>query len=88
MPQRIDIITASDTIALADNETGDEMNALDRSIALNLRINDSIRVRAWGTFSAACDACLMAELTRMTPAERREHAGWFSTDPVVQGASA
>lgn len=58
------------------------MNILDRSIALNLAINASIRVRAMTHFEESCDACLMAELSAMTPAERIAHAGWFSTGPV------
>jgi len=55
---------------------------LDRSIAERLRINATTRVWARSQFAAACDACLMAELSAMTPRDRIAHAGWFSTGPV------
>jgi hypothetical protein len=58
------------------------MNNLDRSIADRLQINARTAVWARGQFSAACDAVLMSELSRMTPAQRIAHAEWFSTGPV------
>jgi hypothetical protein len=58
------------------------MNNLDRSIADNLQINARPAVWARNQFAAACDACLMSELSLMTPEQRRRHADWFSTGPV------